>query len=825
MEASVFDILQQVWPDWKITNEIGSGTYGSVYKAVRKDYDVESCAAIKIISVPKSQSEINTLQAQGMTIGEIKAYLKSIVNEYINEIRLMIALEGNHNIVDVKDYKVVERRDRLGWEIFIRMELLTPFHSYIRNKKLSESDVIKLGYDICTALEICADKKIIHRDIKPGNILVNDKGDFKLGDFGIARKLENITNGLSQKYTPRYMAPEVVTSPHYDSRVDLYSLGIVLYEQLNKGCIPFQVGKQTHANIENAINRRNAGEAFPAPCEASPAMADLILRACDYNPDLRFASATEMKRALLRVANGTYKMDSRRSVQSSAESCDPTWSARKAPAALDQVSGSTVNTFGTMPKKKSKVPAVIVTVLAVILLVCAGIYAVPRVLDGNDSTDLSETAVETTPESTEHLEFDEEQVASIIAEAEALAAEEDYEGALAKIQAGLATYPKSEEFQKKYEEYTSALNAQVKTDALTIAETLAQTGDYLGAFNTVDQAISTIGEDEELASRAKEYEDAYVANVITQVDTHLENGDFDAANQVVSEALKHFPNNTTMKQQQSRIENSKPQKLWVVCPPYESSGYEERASITMAGTQYTNGFVLDAGYNEAYAIYNLNGKYNTLEFDMGHIDGSQMSNVTFEIYLDGQPVKTIDATAEGLPVHYTIQLDGAKQMKINSTGWFGGYPEYGFVNAVLYPVESYMEQSSQLSSATSLMVACPPYESSGYEERASITMAGTQYTNGFVLDAGYNEAYAIYNLNGKYNTLEFDMGHIDGSQMSNVTFEIYLDGQPVKTIDATAEGLPVHYTIQLDGAKQMKINSTGWFGGYPEYGFINAVLY
>lgn len=684
MEASVFDILQQVWPDWKITNEIGSGTYGFVYKAVRKDYDVESCAAIKIISVPKSQSEINTLQAQGMAIGEIKAYLKSIVNEYINEIRLMIALEGSHNIVDVKDYKVVERRDRLGWEIFIRMELLTPFHSYIRNKKLSESDVIKLGCDICTALEICADKKIIHRDIKPGNILVNDKGDFKLGDFGIARKLENITNGLSQKYTPRYMAPEVVTSPHYDSRVDLYSLGIVLYEQLNKGRIPFQVGKQTHANIENAINRRNAGEAFPAPCEASPAMADLILRACDYNPDVRFASATEMKRALLRVANGTYKMDSRRSVQSSAESYDPTWSARKAPAALDQVSGPAVNTFGTTPKKKSKTPAVIITVLVIILLVCAGIYAAPRVLDGNDSTDLSETAVKTTPESTEYFEFDEEQVASIISEAEALAAEEDYESALAKIQTGLATYPKSEELQKKSEEYTSALNAQVKTDALTAAESLAQAGDYLGAFNTVDQAISTIGEDEELVSKATEYEDAYVSNVVSQVDTYLEAGDFDAADRLVSEALKNFPNNTAIKEQQSRIENSKPQNLLVACPPYESSGYEERASITMAGTQYTNCFVLDAGYNEAYAIYNLDGKYNTLEFDMGHIDGTQMSNVTFEIYLDGQPVKTIDATAEGLPVHYTIQLDGAKQLKINSTGWFGGYPEYGFANAVLY---------------------------------------------------------------------------------------------------------------------------------------------
>ena len=642
-----------------------------------------------------------------------------------------------------------------------------------------------------------------------------------------------MTGGLSQKGTFNYMAPEVADSSEYDARVDIYSLGIVLYRLLNGNRLPFLDTEKQLLNPNerrNAVDRRLRGEELPAPCDATPAMADLILRACAYDPNMRFASATEMKQALLSVANGTYKIntnkrDNTRLVQEPARNCDSTWVVRQAPAASNQRSAPTVNTFGSAPKKKSKMPALIATVLAVVLLVGVGIFAVPKLLDGNDSTDSSETSGETTSDTADYSEFDEEQIASIISESDALAAEEDYEGALAKIQTGLATYPKSEKLQKKSEEYTSALNAQVKTDALTTADTLAQTGDYLGAFNTVDQAISTIGEDEELASRAKEYEDAYVANVVSQVDTHLENGDFDAADQVVSEALKHFPNNTTMKQQQSRIENSKPQNLLAVCPPYESSGYEERASITMAGTQYTNGFVLDAGYNEAYAIYNLNGKYNTLEFDMGHIDGTQMSNVTFEIYLDGQPVKTIDATAEGLPVHYTIQLDGAKQMKINSTGWFGGYPEYGFVNAVLYPVESYMEQSSQLSSDTFLMAACPPYESSGYEERASITMAGTQYTNGFVLDAGYNEAYAIYNLNGKYNTLEFDMGHIDGTQMSNVTFEIYLDGQPVKTIDATAEGLPVHYTIQLDGAKQMKINSTGWFGGYPEYGFINAVLY
>ena len=687
------EALKQIWPEWQIEGRpLGKGSFGVVYKAVRRDHGVESYAAIKVISIPTDPSEVDSLRSEGLDMNATKTYLQGIVNDFVSEIQLMESLKGVQNIVSVEDYKVVEKTGEIGWDIYIRMELLTSFNAYICDKKLTEKEVIKLGCDICTALEICAKRNIIHRDIKPENIFINDFGDFKLGDFGIARKLENMTGCLSQKGTFNYMAPEVANGSEYDARVDTYSLGIVLYRLLNGNRLPFLDTEKQLLNPNerrNAVDRRLRGEELPAPCDASTAMADLILRACAYDPNMRFASATEMKQALMSVANGTYQigacnLDRTTSVRKAAGSYDKTTSVRKAPAASNQRSTPTVNTFCSAPNKKSKVPVVIVSVLAVMILVGAGIFAVPKLLDGDDSANPSETSSETTSETTDYSEFDEEQIASIISEADALAAEEDYEGALAKIQTGLTIYPKSEELQKKSEEYTSALNAQVKTDALTTAETLAQTGDYLGAFNTVDQAISTIGEDEELASRAKEYEDAYVANVVTQVDTHLENGDFDAADQVVSEALKHFPNNTTMKQQQSRIENSKPQNLLAVCPPYESSGYEERASITMAGTQYTNGFVLDAGYNEAYAIYNLNGKYNTLEFDMGHIDGTQMSNVTFEIYLDGQPVKTIDATAEGLPVHYTIQLDGAKQMKINSTGWFGGYPEYGFINAVLY---------------------------------------------------------------------------------------------------------------------------------------------
>ena len=84
MATDVFDILKQVWPEWKIVNRIGGGAYGTVYEAVRKDYDVESRAANKIISVPKNQSEIDTLRTEGMTPEASKTYLQGVVNDFVN---------------------------------------------------------------------------------------------------------------------------------------------------------------------------------------------------------------------------------------------------------------------------------------------------------------------------------------------------------------------------------------------------------------------------------------------------------------------------------------------------------------------------------------------------------------------------------------------------------------------------------------------------------------------------------------------------------------------------------------------------------------------
>ena len=216
--------MNEIWPGWEIVKKIGSGSYGTVYEAVKKDSYTETRSAIKVISVPQNSSELDALYSAGMPEDSTSAYLDQVVSELVNEIGIMQTFKGTQNIVSIEDYDVV-KKDILERDIYIRMELLTPLCEYMKDNVLSEKDVVKLGIDICNALVLFGKKNIIHRDIKPDNIFVNEYGNFKLGDFGIARSLENMTHGLTSRIgTPNYMAPEVYKGESYDARADIYSL-------------------------------------------------------------------------------------------------------------------------------------------------------------------------------------------------------------------------------------------------------------------------------------------------------------------------------------------------------------------------------------------------------------------------------------------------------------------------------------------------------------------------------------------------------------------------------------------------------------------------
>ena len=292
------------WPEWKIVEKIGEGSFGKVYKARRTEQGKTFYSAIKVITIPSNAGELSSVRSENPDEQSVKEYFYSLVEECIQEVNTMEYFRGNSHVVSVEDYKVMEYLDDIGWDIYIRMEYLTSFLDYCAGRALTEEDVIHLGIDLCKALEYCQCQNIIHRDIKPENIFVSRFGEFKLGDFGIARELDRTMSGLSKKGTFSYMAPEMYRGEAYDARVDIYSLGIVLYKLRNHNRLPFiSLKKQliTYRDKEEALNRRMAGEKLPVPAEAGEAFAEVILKACAYDRHDRYESAEEFRMSLEQI--------------------------------------------------------------------------------------------------------------------------------------------------------------------------------------------------------------------------------------------------------------------------------------------------------------------------------------------------------------------------------------------------------------------------------------------------------------------------------------------------------------------------------------------
>ena len=287
--------------NWKLVRLIGEGSFGRVYEAEREEFGRVYKAALKIITIPQSQSEIRYVMADGMDEKSASSYFKGIVEELLGEFSIMSKLKGNSNVVSCEDFTVNQHTEGIGWDIIIRMELLTPLIDHAQGKTLTRRDVMQLGIDICHALELCQKANIIHRDIKPDNIFFSEMGEYKLGDFGIARTVEKTTGELSKKGTYTYMAPEIYRGEDYGSSVDIYSLGIVLYRMLNANRTPFLPDYPAliqHGDKEEALRNRFSGAQIPKPKGADGRLAEIVLKACAFNPNERHSSPMQLREEL-----------------------------------------------------------------------------------------------------------------------------------------------------------------------------------------------------------------------------------------------------------------------------------------------------------------------------------------------------------------------------------------------------------------------------------------------------------------------------------------------------------------------------------------------
>ena len=379
------------WPEWMVEDKIGQGSYGVVYRIRKRgagSSGTDIYSAVKVLRIPNDPNEISNLQSQGMDEASVRALLKSDVKAIENEIRVMISLASAAGIVTIEDYHIEELRDRIGWQVYIRMELLESIPAYIKRKgALTREETIEMGCDLCDALKACESVNIIHRDIKPANIFRNRFGQFKLGDFGVAKQMENTRSAATRIGTPSFEAPELFFGQKYDQTVDIYGLGMVLYTYLNQGRKPFYPPwpeTLTRENMQEALEKRLSGQPVPPVPGVDDELYRILEKACAFQSFRRYQNAAEMKEDLER-----YRYNRKKSMPDT-EKYDQDYPGREV---------SFPERRKTLPQEKRKKPNGLLLgmgIAAAFLFTAVGVFLGLRIAGRNGNDENKKKAAEIT---------------------------------------------------------------------------------------------------------------------------------------------------------------------------------------------------------------------------------------------------------------------------------------------------------------------------------------------------------------------------------------------------------------------------------------------
>ncbi|MCJ7589551.1 MAG: serine/threonine protein kinase [Candidatus Aminicenantes bacterium] len=263
---------------YEVIEELGKGGMGRVYKVY--DTRIKEKIALKLLKA-EIASDSETIE------------------RFRNEIKLARQISHRHvcRMFDIGEE---------GFSTFITMELVggEDLKSFVRRSgHLTEAKAIAIGRQIAEGLAEAHRVGVVHRDLKPQNIMIDREGNVRIMDFGIA--LSKRTRGLTGTGvvigTPEYMSPEQVEAKEIDARTDIYSLGIILFEMVT-GRVPFE--GETALSV--AIKQRN--DRPPNPQDLNPAlsdgMADVILKCLEKAKANRYQTAETMLADFDKVGQG-----------------------------------------------------------------------------------------------------------------------------------------------------------------------------------------------------------------------------------------------------------------------------------------------------------------------------------------------------------------------------------------------------------------------------------------------------------------------------------------------------------------------------------------
>jgi tRNA A-37 threonylcarbamoyl transferase component Bud32 len=263
---------------YRLVELIGQGGMATVYRAL--DTRTLQDVAIKILS--------------STAVGD-----RRYVRRFRREAGLVKNVLRHPNIVSVLDYNEVRSL------VYLVMPYVSgdTLHDRMSRRRVSDAEAARWIGQVAGALDFAHSKGIIHRDVKPSNIIIDQEGNAHLTDFGLARMIEgsHTLTGSMLMGTPSYVSPEQGRGKHVDARSDEYSLGVVMY-QLAAGRVPFE-GSTPMGTVLMHIQ-----EPVPRPGRfnpnLSPAVEKVILKALEKNPEDRFATVEGMNQAYQAAVKG-----------------------------------------------------------------------------------------------------------------------------------------------------------------------------------------------------------------------------------------------------------------------------------------------------------------------------------------------------------------------------------------------------------------------------------------------------------------------------------------------------------------------------------------
>ena len=263
---------------YQVIEELGHGGMGRVYKV--HDTEIKEKVALKLLRPEISLD-------------------KEAVERFSNELKLARKI-SHRNVCRMFDLGRAEGTTFITMEFVPGEDLKSFIH---RSKQLSMGTAISIAKQVCEGLEEAHRLGVVHRDLKPGNIMIDKDGDAKIMDFGIARSLSGrgITGAGVMIGTPEYMSPEQVEGKDVDQRSDIYSLGIIIYEMLT-GRIPFE------GDTPFTIGVKHKSERPRDPRELNPQIPQdlgrLVLKCLEKDGAKRYQSAGELRTDLEKIEQG-----------------------------------------------------------------------------------------------------------------------------------------------------------------------------------------------------------------------------------------------------------------------------------------------------------------------------------------------------------------------------------------------------------------------------------------------------------------------------------------------------------------------------------------